>query len=360
MVMVDCLSKRAHVIPTTSDVTAAGVARLFRDHVWKLHGLPKEVISDRGTQFVSNFTWSLSHLLGIRVAASTAYHPQTDGQTERVNQEVKQFLRLFVNQQQDDWYEWLAIAEFSYNDWIHASTCSSPFMMDTGQNPQLGMEPMRESRLETLNDFTSRMEAAMKEACSALSQAADDMAHFYDAHRREAPLYTVGDKVWLNGQNITMTHLMKKLDHKWLGPYPVDKVISRNTYRLKLPSSFGRSHPLFSVTLLQPYNADVITERVQHDPPPPVIHNGVEEYEVELILNSQILRGKLEYLIHWKGNSIEEDEWRPSEDVKGARRLVSEFHCQNPEALQHILAIEFSKLPFCPIINFMDTSDTRS
>ena len=73
-------------------------------------------------QFVSNFTQSLSQLLGIQVAASTAYHPQMDGQTERVNQEVKQFLRLFVNQWQDNWYKWLAIAEFAYNDWIHAST----------------------------------------------------------------------------------------------------------------------------------------------------------------------------------------------------------------------------------------------
>src|SRR5882672_9878799 len=101
-----------------------------------------------------------------------------------------------------------------------------------------------------LNEFTSRMEAATKEAHSALSWVADDMAHFYDAHRREAPLYAVGDKVWLNGQNITMTHLMKKLDHKWLGPYPIDKVISWSAYQLKLPLSFGQTHPIFSVTLL--------------------------------------------------------------------------------------------------------------
>src|SRR5882672_10556592 len=199
---------------------------------------------------VSNFTRSLSQLLGIRVVASMAYHPQTDGQTERVNQEVEQFLRLFVNQWQDDWYEWLAIAEFAYNDWIHASMRSSPFMMDMGQNPRLGIEPLRESRLETLNDFASRMDAATKEAHWALSRAADDMARFYDAHRREAPLYAVGYKVWLNGQNITTTRLMKKPDHKWLGPYPVDKVISWSAYRLKLPSSFGRTHPVFSVTLL--------------------------------------------------------------------------------------------------------------
>jgi len=113
MVVVDHLSKCAHTVLTTSNVTASGIAQLFRDHVWKLHRLPEEVISDRGTQFVLNFMCSLSQLLKIRIAASTAYHPQTDGQTERVNQEVEQFLRLFVNQCQDNWDEWLSIAEFA-------------------------------------------------------------------------------------------------------------------------------------------------------------------------------------------------------------------------------------------------------
>src|SRR5882724_2821299 len=136
MVVVDCLSKCTHAVLTTSDVTALGIAQLFRDHVWKLHGLPEEVISDQGTQFVLNFTCSLSQLLKIRIVASTAYHPQTDGQTERVNQEVEQFLQLFVNQCQDNWDEWLYIAKFAYNNRVHASTHSSPFMLDSGQHPR--------------------------------------------------------------------------------------------------------------------------------------------------------------------------------------------------------------------------------
>src|SRR5882724_1756040 len=157
MVVVDHLSKQAHIIPTTLDIMASGVAQLFRDHIWKLHGLPEEVISNRGTQFVSSFMHNLSQLLGIKVAALTPYHPQTDGQTERVNQEVEQFLQLFVNQCQDNWYEWLSIAKFAYNDQVHASMHSSPFILDTRQHPWLGVEPLRESHLETLKDFTSRM-----------------------------------------------------------------------------------------------------------------------------------------------------------------------------------------------------------
>ena len=148
MVVVDCLSKWAYIIPMTSDITVLGVAWLFRDHIWKIHGLPEEVISDRGTQFVSNFMCNLSQILGIKVAASTTYHPQTDSQTKRVNQEVEQFLQLFMNQHQDDWYKWLSIAEFAYNDRVHTSTHPSPFMLDTGQHPRLGIEPLRESCLE--------------------------------------------------------------------------------------------------------------------------------------------------------------------------------------------------------------------
>jgi len=110
------------------------------------------------------------------------------------------------------------------------------------------------------------MDKATDEACFALSQAANNMARFYDAHQREAPLYEVGDKVWLNGQNVTTTRPMKKLDHKWLGPYLIEKVISRSAYRLKLPLSFSRTHPVFSVTLLRPYSTDTIAEHIQQDP----------------------------------------------------------------------------------------------
>ena len=128
----------------------------------------------------------LNKLLGIKTAVSTAYHPQTDSQTEHINQEIEQYLRLFVNQHQDNWYKWVSLTEFTYTN----------------------------------------------EARSALQRAAEDMVHFYDIHYQHAPTYKVGDKVWLNAQNITTTQSTKKLDHKWLGPYTVDKVISQNAYQL--------------------------------------------------------------------------------------------------------------------------------
>ena len=101
------------------------------------------------------------------------------------------------------------------------------------------------------------------------------------------------------------------------------------------PHPSTETHPVFSVTLLRPYNADTIAECIQHDPSPPIVHNRVKEYKVEQILDSQVFRGRLEYLVHWKGYGIEEDEWRLAEDVRGSKWLVSEFHCRNPEAPQH-------------------------
>jgi hypothetical protein len=353
MVVVDRLSKRAHLIPTTNEVDSIGIARLFRDHVWKLHGIPEEVISDRGPQFVSQFMRELSKFLDIKIAASTAFHPQTDGQTERVNQEIEQYLRVFVNQRQDDWYDWLALAEFSYNDRIHASTQTSPFMLDTGQHPRLGFEPIRESRLEGFEEFSSRMKKATEEAKAALTKAADDMARFYDVHHGESPPLEVGDKVWLDASHVSTNRPKKKLDDKWLGPYPIVKVISRNAYKLKLPTAFGRTHPVFNVSLLRPFSADEIPERPTPRPPPPIIRDGHKEFEVEKILDSRLRYNRLEYLIRWKGYGRSDDTWEPARDVKAAR-LVREFHSANPQAPRLISAAIFAQLPFQRYENFTE------
>ena len=192
-VVVDRFSKMVHIAPTTDTVTSEGIARLFRDTVWVHHGLPTQVISDRGPQFVSQFMRELNALLGIKIAASTAYHPQTDGQTERVNQEIEQYLRMFVNHRQDDWAEWLPLAEFSYNNRIQASTRNTPFMLNYGKNPRMGVEPHRPVKRDSVASFVRDLTSARKEAESALKQAADDMARHYNHNKKKAPSYKVGD-----------------------------------------------------------------------------------------------------------------------------------------------------------------------
>lgn len=346
-VAVDRLSKRIHIAPTTKEVTSLGVARLFRDHVWRHHGLPDQIISDRGSQFVSSFTRELNHMLGIRTSLSTAFHPETDGQTERVNQEIEQYLRVFVNQRQDDWSEWLPLVEFAYNNRIHSSTRQTPFVLDTGQHPRMGVEPNRYSKVEAVDQFTSRIKSMTEEAQSALKQAASDMARFYNAKRSEHPKFKVGEKVWLDGENISTTRPMKKLDNRWYGPFTVEAIVSDNAYRLAMTPPFKRVHPVFHVSLLRRYTPDTIKERPQPTNPEPEINEkGETVYEVEKILDSRYRWGRLEYLVKWKGFGPEWDTWEAENNVEGAKRLVKQFHKTNPSAPQRISAATWQSIPF--------------
>jgi hypothetical protein len=132
MVVVDILGKHTHMILTHTTITAAGSTRLYLTHVWKLHGLPEAMLSDHGPQFVVEFMHELYHLLDICMALSTAYHPQTDSQTECINQELEQYIHLFVNEHQDNWDELILMAEFQYNNHVHSMTQTILFMVDHG------------------------------------------------------------------------------------------------------------------------------------------------------------------------------------------------------------------------------------
>jgi hypothetical protein len=344
LVVVDRLSKMLHAIPTHDTVTAQGIARLFRDHVWKLHGLPEQVISDRGPQFIAAFMRELNSLLGIHTSPSTAYHPQSDGQTERCNQEIEQYLRLFVNHRQDDWVEWLPLGEFSYNNRVQASTRHTPFMLNSGRHPRMGTEPLRSTKVVATEDFVKNLQASRKEAEAALHKAADDMARFYDQHRQTAVTYKKGDMVWLDGKNITSDRPSKKLDDKRYGPFKVLEAMGPNAYKLKLPSSM-KIHDVFNTVKLRPYVPDAIARPVPPRPDPVVTEDSQPRWVVEAILDSKKKRGKLEYLIKWEGYPMEENTWEPVENIFDADHLIQEFYAKHPKApristlfLSHTLA----------------------
>ena len=184
MVIVDSVTKLSHFVSTVTTLSTAGTAQLYLRHIWKHHGLPKRVVPDRGPQFVTEFTRELYQLLGVKLAATTMYHPQGDGQTERINQELEQFLRLFINQRQDDWDNFLPFVEFQYNDHINSATQNVPFFLDTGQIPHMGFRPdQRQSHVESINEFKERMEDALNKAKVALVKSKDNMAKYYDWRR---------------------------------------------------------------------------------------------------------------------------------------------------------------------------------
>jgi len=301
MVVVDSLTKRAHFLLVNTTITAEGSARQFRDNVWKLHGLPTHTISDRSPQFTAAFTAEVYWLLGNKAAKTTTYHPQADGQTERVNQELEQYLRLFIGERQDDWADLLPMAELQYNNHIHSSIQQTPFFLDSGHHPRMGFEPQQPSQLESVNKFTDQMKLVLEEAKATLTKAKDDMARYYNQRCLPAPTYKSGDMVYLNASDISTTRPLRKLSHRRLGPFPVERQVSQHAYKLQLPFPMRRLHLVFNVVKLTTAPADLITGHHPTPLPPPEVIGGEEEYLVTEILDSKMFRGRLKFKIKWEG-----------------------------------------------------------
>ena len=141
LVVVDRLSKQCVFVPTHDTITAPELAKLFLLHVFSKHGVPSHITSDRGSEFVSHFFRSLGKALDIHLHFTSGYHPEGDGQTERMNQTLEQYLRIYCNYQQDDWSELLPLAEFAYNNAPNATTGVSPFFANKGYHPSISVHP---------------------------------------------------------------------------------------------------------------------------------------------------------------------------------------------------------------------------
>jgi hypothetical protein len=315
LVVVDRLSKMIRLTPTNGELTSEGLARLYRDRIWKDFGTPERILSDRGPQFASNFMRDLNRLLGIEANLSTAYHPQTDGQTERINQEIEQYLRVFVNHQQNDWVDWLALAEFSYNDKIQTSTGYSPFFLNYGRHPRKGVEHKTHARTESAETFVSRMEKLRQEAAAALQKAAEDMKRYYDKGHQRASDYRLGDLVYLEGTNLRSDRPTKKLDDKRFGPFKIVKKVGQRAYKLDLPRTWKKVHPVFHTVLLRPYHPPTSLLQQKPPPPPPIDVEGALEHEVEEVVACRKRRGRTEYLVKWKGQPREESTWEPQRNL---------------------------------------------
>jgi len=171
LVVVDRLTKMVYFIPTTEKTSTEELAQLFRDNVWKLHGLPESIISDRGPQFAAGLMRELNEILGIKSKLLMAFHPQTDEQTKRINQKLKQYLRMFIDHRQEQWPEWLGTAEFTYNDKIHSSTKMSPFKANYGQNSRMGFEERKKGKYKGTEKFVKKMKEIQEKAKAVLEKA---------------------------------------------------------------------------------------------------------------------------------------------------------------------------------------------
>jgi hypothetical protein len=323
IVIVDRFSKMIHLIPTTTSLSSSDLAEMYKQEIWRLHGIPHRIISDRGPQFASRFMESLCKALGIQRNLSTAYHPQTDGQTERINQEVETYLRAFINYRQDDWTKWLPMAEFHYNDKTHAATGQTPFMLNYGLHPWKG-DITVDTTNPSVTSFLKNLEDVRLEAKASM-EANNDMMRNRNSDKQRKPDFLSGDKVWLEATNIHSNRPTRKLDHKRYGPFEIIKPIGDRSYQIKLPETWA-IHDVFHSSLLTKFNEPEFDSQKKPTPPPPDIINEEEEYEVEEIRGHRKKGRGFQYLVHWKGYGSEDDTWLPRSALTNSADILKEYH----------------------------------
>jgi hypothetical protein len=327
IVFVDRLTKMVHLASTSTTVTAEGTAQLFADHVFKLHGVPKDIVTDRGSTFVAQFMTELLRLVGTKHNRTTAYHPQSDGQTERVNRVLEEMLRHYVGGvRHRDWANCLSAAEFAINNAHHESTGTTPFRLNFGRDPHLPLSVSQTTSsgarvASQAASFADRMSTGLADAKRCLQAAQHRQKVYYDLKRRDVS-FQVGEEVFLSTKNISLrrtgdkgsTH---KLMPKYIGPFPIVHVVGRGAYALKLPEHL-KIHPIFHVSLLKPYKKDSDPARVQPPPAPIELENG-PEYFVGGIRNHRSRgsgnRKTREFLVQWTGYGPEFDTWEPESAV---------------------------------------------
>ena len=323
LVVCDRLSKMTHFVATTEGTSAEGLARLFRDNVWKLHGLLESVVSDRGPQFAAELTKELNWMLGIQMKLSTVFHPQTDGQTEQMNQELEQYLQFFVEHRQKDWPEWLATAEFAVNNKVYTATKVSPFMANYRKELRMGGNIRRKGKVESATEFAQKMKKVQEKAEVALRKTQEEMKRYANRGRKETEEWKKGDRVLLSTKDLVFKERpTKKLTERYVEPYAIEEVVSSNTVKLRLPSSM-RIHPVVNVSWIVRYKEQVEGQKKEEGKPVEV--EGVEEWEVEKILNKKKIRGAEKYLVWWKGFMAEGDTWEKIENLKNAEEAIKEF-----------------------------------
>lgn len=332
-VIVDHLTKGAHFIPCRESMNASDLASLFVQHFFRFHGLPNKIVSDRGPSFVSVFWLEVQKALRITSAPSTAYHPQTDGQTERTNQTLETYLRHFSSHRQDDWAEWLPVAEFCFNNSTSASTKLTPFFAWQGFHPRANSFTAP-SRVPRADDFVSLLESTQVQLMEALIHAKAAQAKAYDAHARETVPFLPGSLVWLSRRNIPSQRPSSKLDYRRIGPFRVVRMIGQNAARLDLGRAYSRLHPVFNVSLLTPYVDPSIAGRPLLSPAPPLASGPqppIRDWRhVAGILDFRLRGRRLpEYLLRWINGTPSDDTWVPLQDIsQDLDPYLLEFHAR--------------------------------
>lgn len=330
LVVVCRLSKMVHLIKTTTQVTAPEVAQLFFDNIVRLHGIPVTIVSDRDSKFTSHFWRTLWKHLGTRLLLSTAYHPQTDGQTERTNRTLQEYLRHYVNEKQEEWDQYLTAAEFTYNNTVHSSTKYTPFQLVYGVHPNTPLTlaaQLPELAVPAVKDFLQLLKDQWATARANLQAAQAAQQEQANKRRRQMPKYQVGSLVMISTKHLNLPgeELSRKFRQRWLGPVEVTGV-GTNSVSVILPSELAtrRVHNTFNTSKVKPYlgpSPPIVL------PPVPQVPEEEVRYEVEAILGHTGKGKSRRYLTKWAHFPECDATQEPLENFEdGGMDLIRHYH----------------------------------
>ena len=339
LTVVDRATKMVHLVPVRQTITAAETARLYWEHIGKLHRIPRSIVSDRDPRFVSKFWQEFWKILGSKLRMSSAHHPQTDGQTEAANRVVEQVLRCTIHDSQEvnHWERILPITEFVINSSASPSTGYSPFYLNYGFEPTTPLMLIRDANMthiEGVNVFVTRMKKTFRMAMQRVQDSQQRQKRQADQRRREQKFQS-GDQVLLSTEHLQLKHApIRKLKRRFVGPFFVVRSVGPVAYELELPQTW-KIHNVFHTSLLRPFRSSRWSTTVEETEDAEIEPEDDEPYEVEKLLRWRWAgpsgRRHKEYLVLWKNWSIDDASWTPAANFTYQRELQKMVNRDKPE-----------------------------
>jgi predicted aspartyl protease len=334
LVFICRLGKDSVSIPCHKTTDAEGLARLFIQWIYRFGHCPESITSDRGPQFVSSFWSEFCRIIGVKLKLSTAYHKQTDGQTEIMNRYIDQRLRPFISFYQDNWSELIPLMDRVQMTLPHASIGMTPYRLKFGLDPRTSWDwntpntstPREKLNFQEATSLAKRMHTAWVTAQNNMTAAQARMERSTNQHRRPID-WAVGDKVYLSTRNLKTSRPSRKLAEQWTGPYEILEKVG-HSYKLKLPEG-SLIHDVFAPDVLAkdpntPLPGQVIP------PPPAETIEGELEWEVQDVLASRLRSQRLEYQVKWVGHDTD-PTWYPADNFEHSPHKLRDFHARYPE-----------------------------